>query len=424
MQNLFYLIPTILGVIIIFLLYKIYKKQQDLNSLQEISKILDKVDDLAKQNINLNSSLRTEILNSLTKLTTLQSKQQKQQLELFSNIQSQNFREFSEQLGKLMQVVETRLRELREDNATHLEKIRVTVDEKLTSTLNKRLAEQFQLISDRLEQVHKGLGEMQNLADGVFDLKRILSGVKNRGTWGEVQLGSILEQFLSKEQYEEKVRVKPRSQEVVEFAVKLPGKDDDNKVVYLPIDSKFPIEDYQRLLEAYQDMDKIAIEQSIKALETRIKQEAKRISEKYIAVPHTTDFAIMYLPVEGLYLEVVQRRGLIEFIQSKYRVVVAGPSTITAFLISLQMGFRTLAIQKRSSEVWKLLGVVKQEFMKFGGLLEKTSKKLQETRNVIEQAISKSRNIARKLERVESLPQSTESKTADILELPTQSIVK
>ena len=192
MQNLFYLIPTILGVIIIFLLYKIYKKQQDLNSLQEISKILDKVDDLAKQNINLNSSLRTEILNSLTKLTTLQSKQQKQQLELFSNIQSQNFREFSEQLGKLMQVVETRLRELREDNATHLEKIRVTVDEKLTSTLNKRLAEQFQLISDRLEQVHKGLGEMQNLADGVFDLKRILSGVKNRGTWG----GSTVRKYI------------------------------------------------------------------------------------------------------------------------------------------------------------------------------------------------------------------------------------
>ncbi len=385
------------------LLFKLFanKKQEK----DFVRGIIDKLDFIAKQNLDLNSNLRSELINNLTKFSKLQGVSQKAQLELFSKVQSQNFRDFSERLGQLLEVVEKRLAELNKQNSEQLEKIRITVDEKLTSTLNKRLAEQFQLISNRLEQVHKGLGEMQNLANGVVDLKRILSGVKTRGTWGEVQLGSILEQFLSKEQYAEKVRVKPRSSQEVEFAIILPGKDDESKNIYLPIDSKFPIEDYQRLLEAYENVDKAAVEEALKAIERRIKQEAKRISEKYIAVPYTTDFAIMYLPIEGLYLEVVQRRGLLEYIQRNYRVVVVGPSTITAFVISLQMGFRTLAIQKRSSEVWKLLGVVREEFLKFGGLLEKTSKKLKETQNVIDRAISKTRNISRKLSSVQNIPE-------------------
>ncbi len=387
-----------IGLLAVIFLYFHFKSQHAYSNLKE------KLRELSSQNLDLNKNLREEVLNQLINFNKLQT----DQLKLFSSMQGKHFKEFENKLSMVLTQVEKRLAELREDNTKHLEKIRETVDEKLTSTLNKRLAEQFKLISDRLEQVHKGLGEMQNLASGVSDLKRILSGVKTRGIWGEVQLGRILDQFLSKEQYEENVKVKPRSTERVEFAIKLPGKKEE-EVVYLPIDSKFPIETYQRLIDAYQEADKDKIEALAKELEKAVKAEARRIRDKYIAVPYTTDFAIMYLPVEGLYAEVVQRRGLVEALQRDYRIVVAGPSTITAFIISLQMGFRTLAIEKRSAEVWRLLGTIKQEFSKFGGLLEKTSKKLQETKNVIDQAISKTRNIERKLSKVEEAPELPEA---------------
>jgi DNA recombination protein RmuC len=254
-----------------------------------------------------------------------------------------------------------------------------------------------------LEMVHKGLGEMQSLASGVGDLKKVLSNVKTRGTWGEIQLGNILEQVLSPEQYDKNVAIKKNSSERVEFAVKLPGRNDDDGCVWLPIDAKFPQEDYQRLLEAFEQANPIAAEEAGKALEIRIKSCAKDIRDKYIDPPNSTDFAILFLPIESLYAEVLRRPGLCEALQLQYRVVVAGPSTLIALLNSLQMGFRTLAIEKRSSEVWVLLGAVKTEFSKFTDILDKTQKKLQEAGNTIESAARKSRNIQRKLKNVQEL---------------------
>ncbi|OGO78160.1 MAG: recombinase RmuC [Clostridiales bacterium GWB2_37_7] len=307
-------------------------------------------------------------------------------------------------LEKMRETVEISISKLQEDNSRKLEQMRATVDEKLHATLEQRLGESFKLVSDRLEMVHKGLGEMQSLASGVGDLKKVLSNVKTRGTWGEIQLGNILEQVLTPEQYEKNVAVKKGSSERVEFAVKLPGKSDHNEdYVWLPIDAKFPQEDYQRLLEALEQANPQAAEESGRALEQRIKACAKDIKDKYIDPPHSTDFGIMFLPIEGLYAEVLRRPGLCEALQLQYRVVVAGPSTLTALLNSLQMGFRTLAIEKRSSEVWSLLGAVKTEFAKFADILDKTQKKLQEASNTIETAARKSRNIQRKLKNVQEL---------------------
>ena len=284
--------------------------------------------------------------------------------------------------------------------------MRATVDEKLQSTLEKRLGESFKQVSERLEQVYKGLGEMRNLATGVGDLKKVLTNVKTRGTWGEIQLGNILEQILTPEQYAINVQTKKNSNERVEFAIKLPGQDSDkDQVVWMPIDAKFPQEDYQRLLDAQDEADKDAADKSIRNLEMRIKAEAKAIKEKYIDPPNTTDFAIMFLPVEGLYAEVLRRPGLCDILQRDYRVVVTGPTTLAALLNSLQMGFRTLAIEKRSSEVWELLGVVKTEFGKFGDVLSKTKKKLQEASNTINKAEVRTRAIERKLREVQEIPQ-------------------
>ena len=271
------------------------------------------------------------------------------------------------------------LQTLREENSRKLEQMRATVDEKLQSTLEKRLGESFRQVSERLEQVYKGLGEMRSLATGVGDLKKVLTNVKTRGTWGEIRLRSILEQILTPDQYDVNVATKKGSSERVEFAVRLPGPGKDKaKIVWMPIDSKFPQEDYQRLLDAQEAADKEQAEKSIKGLETRIKAEAKFIREKYIDPPHTTDFGIMFLPVEGLYAEVLRRPGLCDFLQREYRIVVTGPTTLAALLNSLQMGFRTLAIEKRSSEVWELLGAVKTEFGRFGDVLARTKKKLKE----------------------------------------------
>lgn len=297
------------------------------------------------------------------------------------------------------------LQGIRDDNARQLEQIRKTVDEKLQGALERRLGESFRLVSERLEQVHRGLGEMQTLAHGVGDLRRVLANVKVRGTWGEVQLAGLLEQVLSPEQYACNVATREGSAERVEFAIRLPGRGEDgNEMVLLPIDAKFPQEDYQRLLEAQERADHQGAEAAARQLEIRIRQCAREICEKYLNPPRTTDFAVMFLPTEGLFAEVIRRTGLVEQVQRECRVMIAGPTTLWALLNSLQLGFRTLAIQQRSSEVWKVLGAVKAEFASFGGVLEKVQKKLQEASNVVEDAGRRKRAVERKLRTVEALP--------------------
>jgi len=307
-------------------------------------------------------------------------------------------------LKELRETVEGRLEKIQQDNAQKLEQMRQTVDEKLHATLEQRLGESFKLVSDRLEQVHKGLGEMQSLAVGVGDLKRVLTNVKTRGTWGEVQLGSLLEQVLTPDQYEQNVATIPGSRERVEFAIRLPGRDDDGTPLWLPVDAKFPLEDYQRLQEAQERADHDEIESAAKALEARLRDEARTIRDKYVAPPHTTDFGLLYLPTEGLYAEVLRRPGLVEALQRDHRVSIAGPTTLLAMLNSLQMGFRTLAIEKRSSEVWSLLGAVKGEFGKFGEVLARTRQQLQSVTNSIVAAETRTRQMERKLKDVEALP--------------------
>jgi DNA recombination protein RmuC len=307
----------------------------------------------------------------------------------------------SDRLEKVRDTVDNKLNLIRADNSARLEEMRLTVDEKLNATLEKRLGESFKLVSQNLTAVHKGLGEMQTLAAGVGDLKRVLSNVKTRGIWGEIQLGRILEEILTPQQYAKNIATVPNSRDRVEFALRIPSGAGD---IWLPIDAKFPQEDYRRLIAAQEAGDAAKIEEYGKALEVRLKAEAKDIAEKYIAVPHTTEFGILFLPIEGLYAEVLRRDGLCEFLQQKYRIVLAGPTTLAALLNSLQMGFRTFAIEKRSVEVWQLLGEVKREFGKFGDLLDKTHRKLQEASSSIDTAAKKSRTIERSLKDVAELP--------------------
>jgi DNA recombination protein RmuC len=332
---------------------------------------------------------------------------QKDQLDSFSKQLMAMTRLNEEKMEFMRKTMGTQLRAMQADNTKKLEQMRATVDEKLQSTLEKRLGESFRQVSERLEQVYKGLGEMRSLATGVGDLKKVLTNVKTRGTWGEIRLSHILEQILTPDQYEENVATKNNSNDRVEFAIKLPGQDTDrDKIVWLPIDAKFPQEDYQRLLDAQEAADKEQAEKSVKHLEARIKAEARHIKEKYLDPPNTTDFGIMFLPVEGLYAEVLRRPGLCDTLQREYRIVITGPTTLAALLNSLQMGFRTLAIEKRSSEVWELLGAVKTQFSKFGDVLAKTKKKLQEASNTIDKAEVRTRAIERKLRKVQEVPQS------------------
>jgi DNA recombination protein RmuC len=310
----------------------------------------------------------------------------------------------NQQFEALRGAVEQRLDRIQRDNADKLEQMRKTVDDKLHETLDKRLSESFKTVSERLEQVHKGLGEMQVLAAGVGDLKKVLSNVKNRGVLGEVQLAALLEQVLAQEQYATNVATRPGSRERVEFAIKLPGAGGENSVVWLPIDAKFPLEDYERLQQAQDAADPLAVEAAAKALEARIKLEARSIVEKYVEPPATTDFALLYLPLEGLFAEVLRRPGLLDTLQREFRVTICGPTTLTALLNSLQMGFRTLAIEKRSSEVWMVLGSVKTEFGRFAEVLANTKRQLQSVANSIDQAEVRTRQIERKLRDVEVLP--------------------
>jgi len=297
--------------------------------------------------------------------------------------------------------------ELMKSTEERLEKMRQTVDEKLHKTLEERLGQSFKLVSERLEAVQKGLGEMQNLANGVGDLKKVLSNVKTRGVLGEIQLGNILEQIMAPEQYEANVKTKKGSNDHVEYAIKLPGKDDLGQEVYLPIDAKFPQEDYVRLQTAYDAADIAGIDTATKALSGSIKKFAKDIRDKYIDPPHTTDFGIMFLPLEGLFAEVVRQPELVATLQREYKIIVTGPTTLAAMLNSLQMGFKTLAIQKRSSEVWQILGAVKTEFTKFGGVLDKARKKISEADSELEKLVTTRTNLMMsKLRKVEELPSS------------------
>ncbi|GAA4422160.1 DNA recombination protein RmuC [Acidovorax lacteus] len=320
----------------------------------------------------------------------------------------------SEQLSQLVQgsqsnaeqlrnALNERLAAIQADNATRLEEMRRTVDEKLHATLEQRLGESFKLVSERLEQVHKGLGEMQSLAGSVGDLKRVMTNVKSRGTWGELQLGAIIENVLTPEQFARNVKTVPGSDELVEFAIRLPGRKDDQPV-WLPIDSKYPVEQYQRLMDAHDAADKGAIAAAGNAFEASIRLEAKKISAKYVSPPHTTDFAVLYLPTEGLFAEVMRRPGLVEALQNDCRVVVSGPANFAAMLSSLQMGFKTLAIEKRSSEVWGLLGVVKTEFAKFGDVVEATKKSIDAAARKFDEVGVRTRAIQRKLRDVQELP--------------------
>ena len=311
-----------------------------------------------------------------------------------------------EKLEAVRQTVETKLTQLQTDNAGKLEQMRMTVDEKLQSTLETRLSESFKLVSERLERVHQGLGEMQALASGVGDLKRMLSNVKTRGTWGEMQLSALLEQVLTAEQYAKNVATIPGSEDRVEFAIRLPGHSADaQQVVWLPVDAKFPKEDYERLNSALEDGDKPAADAARKALELRVRAEARTIKEKYIEPPHTTDFAILFLPLEGLYAEVLRVPDIVESLQRDHRVVLAGPTTLAALLNALQMGFRSLAIEKRTSEIWQVLGAVKTEFAKYNDVLQKVREKLQQATNVVEKAEVRTRAITKQLRKVEELPE-------------------
>ena len=312
------------------------------------------------------------------------------------------------QAEQMRATLNERLAAIQSDNAQKLEEMRRTVDEKLHATLEQRLGQSFQLVSERLEQVHRGLGEMQSLAAGVGDLKRVLTNVKARGAWGEVQLLALIEQMLTPEQYDRNVTTRPGSNERVEVAIRLPGAT-PGKPVWLPIDAKFPVEDYHRLLDAHDRADVEGVEAAARALEARLKAEARTIREKYVEPPFTTDFAVLYLPTEGLYAEALRRPGLAETLQREQRVVLAGPTNLAALLNSLQMGFRTLAIEKRASEVWQVLGQVKTEFGKFGEAIEATKKKLDEARNKFDAVGVRSRAIERKLRDVEALPLSDET---------------
>jgi DNA recombination protein RmuC len=383
-----------------------------------------KLDQVRQENAAAVQKVREEVaiaLNAfgenITKSMDTFGGSQRSQLSNLGELLSKLTESNEKKLEGVRITVEEKLKALQEDNAKSLDQMRQTVDEKLQGTLEKRLGESFKLVSERLEQVHKGLGEMQNLATGVGDLKRVLTNVKTRGTWGEVQLGALLQEVLSPEQFEANVATK-ESAERVEFAIKLPGRGiDQNEVLYLPIDAKFPVEDYQRLVEAQERADPEAAEAAARQLELRIKHCAADICAKYINPPKTTDFAIMFLPTEGLFAEVLRRTGLPEVIQRDCRVVIAGPTTLWSILSSFQMGFKTLTIQKRSSEVWNLLGAVKLEFTKYGDVLRKVQNKLHEASDTIDKEVAvRTRAIQRKLRGIEE-PTLTEATNVLALDL-------
>lgn len=382
-----YFILGFLGIMTLFIIFLTVKLMQLNLSKNNMSSDLARLEALNREE---SMRLRQELGQSLLQFNDSVRKSVSDRIDMMRNENTLN-------LNQMRQTVENKMDQMRTENTTKLEQMRSTVDEKLHDTLEKRISESFSLVSERLEKVHQGLGEMQSLASDVGGLKRVLTNVKARGTWGEVQLGALLEQMLSTEQFIKNAHIKENVQEVVEYAVKLPDGD-----VLIPIDSKFPIEDYERLITATDNGDINAIETAGNELEKRIKLEAKRIADKYIYPPKTTDFAIMFLPTEGLYAEIMRRPGIAADIQNKYRVSIAGPSTLGAFLNSLQMGFRTLAIQKRSGEVWQILNEVKVEFEKYAGWVEKVKKNIELAHKTLDEAERRTRAVNRKLKSVEN----------------------
>ncbi len=373
------------------------------NLFENQFKSIDQFNKLVISTINENNKSLLDYLSN-------HSKNQFQQLGGIENRLNEILKANDAKLNRVSDIISGNLKILQDNNEKKLEQMRQTVDEKLSSTLEKRLSDSVQLIVKGLDTVSKGIGEMQSLATGVGDLKRVLTNVKTRGGWGEVQLSNLLEQILSPSQYQEQVRIKQNSTERVDFAVILPGKNDET--LYLPIDAKFPLEDYSRLCAASEDNDVKEMEIQIKNLENRIKEEAKNINEKYISPPLTTDFAVMYLPIEGLYAEVIRRPALCEFLQHKYKIMVCGPTTLTALLNSLQMGFKTLAIEKRSSEIWNTLSIFKLEFNKFVELLSKTQKKIDEASSTLDFATKKTKTIQRKLKDVADIDETKTIQTS------------
>jgi DNA recombination protein RmuC len=375
---------------------------------------------------------QTTAADSLRQLVDAHMQRQLQEARHSRQELQQHFTQLQQALGQQLQrlnqdshqsaeqlrgTLNERLATIQADNAAKLEEMRRTVDEKLHATLEQRLGESFKLVSDRLEQVHKGLGEMQSLASSVGDLKRVMTNVKTRGTWGEVQLGAIIDNVLTPDQYAKNVKTVPDSNELVEFAIRLPGRD-GAQPVWLPIDAKYPVEHYQRLQNAMDEADKAGMAAAGQALESSIRGEARKIAAKYVAPPHTTDFAIMYLPTEGLFAEVMRRPGLVEAVQNECRVVITGPANLAAMLNSLQMGFKTLAIEQRSSEVWGVLGQVKTEFAKFGEVVEATRKSIDAAAKKFEQVDVRTRAIQRKLRDVQELPDAAALAAASPAALP------
>lgn len=417
-----------LGVLAILLVVALARLGTLIRRGNDDAELKGRLEAIGAQNERLERELRTELARSRAE-TNQNAKIAREELagnlshfaqtlqnQLASGANLQNDRlstltQSNEQrLEAVRATVEQRLELLRTDNTQKLEQMRATVDEKLHAALEHRLGESFKLVSDRLEQVHKGLGEMQSLATGVGDLKRVLTNVKSRGGWGEVQLGALLEEFLSPGQFAKNVTTRPGSDDRVEYAIRFPGRGEDGTPCWLPIDAKFPLEDYQRLQDAIERADVAAVDLSRRALEDFFKTEARKIRDKYIEPPHTTDFAILFIPTEGLYAEALARPGLADSLQRDCRVMLAGPSNLHAFLNSLQLGFRTLAIEQRSSEVWKRLAAVKTEFAKFGEVLAATKKKLELASDSIGAAEVRTRAIARQLRDVEALPDAEDDR--------------
>ena len=407
---------TLLVLLIVISLLNLYFSYKSLN--KEKSNIFDelktKVENFRINLLELGNSIKDDFTRNRDEFSK-GSKENRFELgqtlakfsETFNNQISLLTKSNEDKLEKMRETIEAKLKAIQEDNSQKLEKMRITVDEKLHETLERRLGESFKTVTEHLGLVQKGLGEMQNLATGVGDLKKVLSNVKTRGILGEIQLGNILEQILSPEQFARNVVTKKGSGENVEFAIKLPGRDDQGSSVYLPIDSKFPLDKYHALIEAYDQGNPAAIEETSKLLEASIKKFAKDIRDKYIDPPATTDFGLLFLPVEGLYAEVVRRTDLIENLQREYKIVVTGPTTLAAFLNSLQMGFKTLAIEKRSSEVWQVLSSVKTEFEKFGGVLERAKDKIDQAGHEIDDLVGvRTRQIQSKLRKIQELPEA------------------
>lgn len=422
------MIEILLGIIIVLLIINIYLsiKPKDININkfnEDVNKRFDNMEKSFRQEFctNREESRRNEYDNRQEIKVTIDSMTSSisRHIMNISTLQQNQFETNSKNIEKTLQTFDANLTknineltslqrekftELTKSTEANLEKMRVTVDEKLQDTLEKRLGESFKMVNDRLEQVYKGLGEMQNLATGVGDLKKVLSNVKTRGVLGEIQLERILEQFLSVEQYEKNVITKKGSRETVEFAIKLPGRDEYKETIYLPLDAKFPLDIYNKLVDAYEDGNQSNIDSASKELERFIKKSAKDIRDKYIDPPNTTDFGILFLPTEGLYAEVIKRQQLVEDLQREFKINITGPTTLIALLNSLQMGFKTLAIEKHSSEVWKVLGAVKTEFSKFESVLNAAQNKLNQASSEIDKLVgTRTRQINRKLKSVEKL---------------------